>query len=252
MATIGSVFPPGGVVQDELHQFRNDVHDCLSARADALFELLDGLCCPIPVGGVAHVTLAGCARRGHDSAYDALARGCIDTGMLRDVLMAYRPAGWVADFAVDASTWVRNDAECSPERGFYYHPSRHSAGAPIVAGWSFPWIAGLCPSPDSWTAPVDAHRLRVADNVKTVAVARVRAVLTRLPPGAAGALSPRCDLYGYPGTRISTSLVRSPRRPSTINASIWRRIRYPNDTITTPSLPARRRPTSHRTARQTP
>jgi hypothetical protein len=30
--------------------------------------------------------------------------------------------------------WDRCDAECSPERGFYYHPSRHSAGQPIVAG----------------------------------------------------------------------------------------------------------------------
>lgn len=35
---------------------------------------------------------------------------------------------------MDASTWARCDAERSPERGFYHHPSKHSAGQTIVAG----------------------------------------------------------------------------------------------------------------------
>jgi hypothetical protein len=155
----------------------------LRARADALFELIDGLCCPVPVDGVAHVSLAGCVRRGHGSAYGALAHGLLDADMIRDVLAAHRPTGAPADFAVDASTWVRNDAECSPERGYYYHPSRHSAGQPIVAGWSFLWLAGLIPTPDSWTVPLDAHRLGVHDNVNIVAAERVRALLARLPAG---------------------------------------------------------------------
>jgi hypothetical protein len=187
VATFVSVTPPGGVGQDELRRFRNDFYDCLTARADALFELLDGLCSPVAVGGVAHVTLAGCCRRGHGSAYAGLAHGEVDADMVRDVLMAYRPTDGPADFAVDASTWIRNDAECSPQRGYYYHPSRHSAGQPIVAGWSFLWLAGLCPGPDSWTVPLDACRLEVHDNVNTVAVGRVQAVLGRLPAGT-GAL----------------------------------------------------------------
>jgi hypothetical protein len=37
-------------------------------------------------------------------------------------------------YAVDVSVWDRCDAECSAERGYYYHPSRHSAGQPIVSG----------------------------------------------------------------------------------------------------------------------
>jgi hypothetical protein len=44
--------------QAPLHRFRTDVYDCPTARPDALFELLDGLCSPVPVDGVAHVTLA--------------------------------------------------------------------------------------------------------------------------------------------------------------------------------------------------
>ena len=56
-------------------------------------------------------------------------------------------------FAVDASTWDRCDAETSPERGFYYSASKHSAGQPIVAGWSYQWISQLDLAPDSWAAP---------------------------------------------------------------------------------------------------
>ena len=95
---------------------------------------------------------------------------------------AHRPQHWLPNFAVDPTTWVRCDAECSPERGFYYHPSRHSAGQPIVAGWSHLWIVGLSDTADSWTAPLDAHRLAVEDNLNTVAVARIQALRPRLGP----------------------------------------------------------------------
>ena len=76
-------------------------------------------------------------RRSHGSLYKALDRGRIDQEQLRSLLVAHRPKTWPLVFAVDASTWDRCDAECSPERGFYYSASRHSAGQPIVAGWNY-------------------------------------------------------------------------------------------------------------------
>jgi DDE superfamily endonuclease len=165
--------------QGELRRFRNEVYDCFAARADALFDLVDGICTPIPVAGIAHLSLAPGARRGHGAAYAAVARGRIDADWLRDVLTAWRPA-WRPDFAVDATIWARCDAECSPERGFYYHPSRHSAGQPIVAGWCYLWIAGLSANADSWTVPLHAGRLTIDDNTNTVAVASIHALLPRL------------------------------------------------------------------------
>ena len=65
-------------------------------------------------------------------------------------------------FAVDASSWARCDAETSPERGYYYSASKHSAGKPIVAGWSYQWISQLDWTPDSWTAPLDGLRIPLA------------------------------------------------------------------------------------------
>ena len=62
-------------------------------------------------------------------------------------------------FAVDASTWHRCDAETSPERGFYYSASKHSAGQPIVAGWSYQWITQLDWAPTPGPRRCDAMRI---------------------------------------------------------------------------------------------
>jgi hypothetical protein len=78
---------------------------------------------------------------------------------------------------VDASSWPRCDAETSPQRGFYYHPSRHPNGQPIVAGWSYQWVTQLSFSADSWTASLDARR--IPPTADTTA-AQVRDLVTRL------------------------------------------------------------------------
>jgi hypothetical protein len=70
---------------------------------------------------------------------------------------------------------------CSPERGFYYHPSRHSAGQPIVAGWAYQFIAQLNFVRESWSAPVDVRRVRPAQDANEVAAEQVKAFL-RLSP----------------------------------------------------------------------
>jgi hypothetical protein len=118
-----------------LRGFRQARYGCLTGWADALFELSDAvLCSPGPVSSVPMLSLEPTFRRGHGSLYKALTRGSLDDDRLRDTLVAHRPADWPAIFAVDASSWPRCDAETSPQRGFYYHPSRHSNGQPIVAG----------------------------------------------------------------------------------------------------------------------
>ncbi len=72
-------------------------------------------------------------------------------------------------------------AECTPERGFYYHPSRHSAGQPIVAGWAYQFIAQISFVRESWTAPVDVERLRPARDANEVAAEQVKAFVRRSP-----------------------------------------------------------------------
>ena len=125
----------GEAARATLRGFRDAVYASLGGWTDALFELADALLeTEAPVGSVPSLSLEPVFRRGHGSLYKALARGRVDADRLRGALAAVRPPEWPAVFAVDASTWPRCDAETSPERGFYYSASRHSAGQPIVAG----------------------------------------------------------------------------------------------------------------------
>jgi DDE superfamily endonuclease len=166
--------------------FRSELHGSFTRRADALFELGDALLCSqTPLLSLPHLSLEPTHRRGWGSAYAALASGRIDTERLRDLLASHLPTADPLVFAVDVTTWPRCDAECSPERGYYYHPSRHSAGQPIIAGWAWQWITQLSFDRDSWTAPVDAARLHPLDDTDQQAARQIRALLARLPAGEA-------------------------------------------------------------------
>ena len=174
--------PPSPLAR--LGAFRSELHGSFTRRADALFELGDALLCSqTPFPSLPHLSLEPTHRRGWGSAYAALASGRIATERLRDLLVSQLPPADPLVFAVDVTTWPRCDAECSPERGYYYHPSRHSAGQPIIAGWAWQWICQLSFDRDSWTAPVDARRLHPLEDTDQQAACQVRALLGRLGDG---------------------------------------------------------------------
>ncbi len=164
-----------------LQAFRTALHACFRRRADALFEIVDALLTAGPVPSPAHLSLQGEHRRGWGSLYAALTRGQPDVGSLRRLVGQYPLAEGQPIYALDASVWVRCDAETSPGRGYYYHPSRHSAGKPIVAGWSYQWLSQIGFARDSWTAPLDVQRLYPGEEVNTAAAGMIRRLLRRLP-----------------------------------------------------------------------
>ena len=166
---------------DTFRAFRNSLYDCLHRRADALFELTDALLSAETVPSPVHLSLQPSHRRGWGSLYNALSHGRIDVQALRRLLSHHPLAGSQTPvYTVDVSVWDRCDAESSPERGFYYHPSRHSAGQPIVAGWAYQFIAQLNFIRESWTAPVDALRVHPTEDANMVAVEQVKGLLGRL------------------------------------------------------------------------
>jgi hypothetical protein len=123
-------------------------------------------------------------------------------------LLAQRPlaeaAGGPLLFGVDTSVWPRCDAETSPERGFYHHSSRHSAGKPIVAGWSFQWLAQLSLTHDSWTAPLSVRRVPPGTEVNEAAARQIKALVGRLP--ASGQVPLFAFDCGYDSVQLGESL----------------------------------------------
>jgi hypothetical protein len=191
-----------------LDMFRSELHACYTRRADALFELGDARLCAPTIASLPHLSLEPVHRRGWGSSYAALACGRIDAERLRDLLANSLPPADPLVFAVDVTTWPRCDAECSPARGYYYHPSRHSAGQPIIAGWAFQWIAQLSFDRDSWTAPVDAARLHPLDDTDQQAARQIRALLGRLPAG--GPVPLLVFDAGYDSAQLSLDLADLP------------------------------------------
>src|SRR5215207_9549820 len=165
-----------------LRAFRTTLHACFDRRADALFELVDALLTAGPVASLPHLSLQAVHRRGWGSLSDALTEGALDEAALQVLLRRHAASDGPAVYAIDQSVWPRCDAEASPERGFYYHPSRHSAGQPIVAGWAYQWLAQLSLSRDSWTTPLDVRRVHPNQNANAVAVEQIKDLLSRLPP----------------------------------------------------------------------
>jgi len=147
---------------EPLRMFRDRFYADLGRRADALFELCDAILTAGRVPSPPHLSLVSLHRRGWGSLYAALSKGRIDSEALRDLLASY-DLGTMGTpvYAVDVSPWPRCDAESSPGRGYLYHPSRHSAGQPIVAGWAYQLVARMGFAHDSWVAPVDARRVQV-------------------------------------------------------------------------------------------
>jgi hypothetical protein len=169
--------------EKRLRAFRRRLYGCFGKRADSLFELTDAVLSAGTTPSPVHLSLVAVHRRGWGSLYAALARGSIDAKALRGLLAEQQlvdDPDRARVYAVDRSSWPRCDAECSPKRGFYYHPSRHSAGQPIVAGWCYQLVAELGFDRDSWVAPADARRVSPAENVDLAAAEQVRGLLGRL------------------------------------------------------------------------
>ena len=165
--------------------FRSAFYRSLHRRADALFELADAILTAGSVPSPPHLSLTGVHRRGWGSLYAALSKGRFGAEALRELLarcpLEDGDKRTTSVYAVDVTSWPRCDAETSPERGYYYHPSRHSAGQPIVAGWAYQLVAEIGFARDTWVAPVDVRRVHPTEDANNVAAEQVRTLLERMP-----------------------------------------------------------------------
>jgi len=170
--------------RDRLAAFRRELYCCFTARADALFELADGvLCAEGPVKTLVGLSVVPEHRRGHGALHDAVNAGRIEIGRLRRAV-AGLPLPRAADgrlvLAVDVSNWLRPGAATSPERLFCHVYGRGKGQAQMIPGWPYSVVAALEPGRTSWTTVLDAVRLGPDDDETEVTAAQVREVVTRL------------------------------------------------------------------------
>src|SRR5882724_2954802 len=201
----------------ELSGFRLEMYDCLDARADGLFELVEAmLCVDGPVVSVPELSLSGVHRRGHGGLYGALARGTLNVARFAAVLAGLplpRLNGRIT-LAVDVSPWLRPDAECCDERLFCHVHGRGRGNAQMIPGWPYSFVAALEPGASSFTALLDAVRIGPHDDATELTAAQIRQVVGRLAAAGRhreGDLPIRIVLdSGYDGTRLAYLLADLP------------------------------------------
>ena len=174
----------GRASRADLAWFRAGFYDCLTARADALFELTDAvLCAEGPVTSLVGLSLAAEHRRGHGALYDAVANGRVEVARLGRCVASLpvpRDRDGRIVLAVDVSAWLRPDAPCSAERLFCHVYARGKGQAQMIPGWPYSFVAALEPGRSSWTALLDAVRLGPDDDLTAVTAGQVREVVARL------------------------------------------------------------------------
>lgn len=166
-----------------LSQFRTEFYACLSARGDALFELVDAvLCAEGPVKTLVGLSLVPEHRRGHGALCDAVNHGRIDVQRLQVALSKVplpRCAGRLV-LAVDVSAWLRPDANTSDARSFCHTYGRGKDEHRMIPGWPYSVVAALEAGRTSWTAMLDAQRLAPGADVAAVTAAQIRDVIERV------------------------------------------------------------------------
>jgi hypothetical protein len=135
-------------------------YECLTARRDELFELVDAvLCADGAVKSPVDLTLLLPEhRRGHGAMYGGLNHDRIEAGRLRTVLAGLsllRFDDGRLVLAVDVSPWLRSDAPCSAGRLFCHFYGRAKTASQFIPGWPYSFVAVWSrvphPGPRSWT-----------------------------------------------------------------------------------------------------
>ena len=164
--------------------FRGRLHECLTRRGDALFELADAvLCAAGPVTDLAHLSLAEVFRRGHGALYDGLNAGRVTVARLRYAIGVLPLPGWGDGrirLAVDVSSWLRPEAGTSPGRLLCHVQGRGRNAGQVIPGWPYSLVCALGPGASSWAPLLDAIRLGPADDQTEVTAGQLRQVVERL------------------------------------------------------------------------
>jgi hypothetical protein len=176
--------PSAATALGDLSRFRHAFYQCLTARADALFELTDAtLCADGPVTSLVELSLAVEHRRSHGTLYDGLNQGRIDIDRFRNIVARQsipRSDDGRIMLAIDISNWLRPDAGTSPERLFCHTYARGKGQAQMIPGWPYSFVAALEPGRTSWTAMLDVTRLRPTDEGTDLAATQLRTVIQAL------------------------------------------------------------------------
>jgi hypothetical protein len=164
-------------------QVRQQLWQCFTRSADALFELADALSCESAARSLPELSLSPAFRRKWASVYEALEDGRIEQESWSEVwtqaLLAQHPGPvWIS---LDSTSIARPEAETSPDRGMIYVPNLPHASKPVSVGWQFSTLMLLPDTPSSWGAILSQRRIDSDETAIAVGIEQVEGVRALLP-----------------------------------------------------------------------
>jgi len=161
-----------------LIEFRQQVYDCMERRADALFNLCDGLMSESQARSLPELSHSPFFDRKFPSIYAALADGKINVEQLQALcvssVLADLPEDTPVWIAVDGTPIERPEAKTSEDRGYIHVSNLPLADKPISIGWMVSVVALLPEQASSWSPPLDFQRIRTEQTAVGVAIEQLR------------------------------------------------------------------------------
>jgi hypothetical protein len=156
-------------------QFRQQLYQSLSKRADATLDLIDALTVAGHVSSPVALSEEGFFRRKFSSIYDVLSEGRLEPEQLHQLVSEFQPAEaeTIAEYEVyglDATPDERPEAETLAERGLL----KAQKNEPVRLGQKFSWLVRLVKPGTSWVAPWDIRRIKTSSNDNQTAVEQVK------------------------------------------------------------------------------
>ena len=195
-------------LEPEFRRGHGALYDALAAGRfddERLFSLLTEVLPPLVDGPEAQAWI---------TEHDAVDRRALDRAMagvpaadaarVRDACARWRRAR----VAVDATSYPRPDAWCSPERQHVHHGACHCKGSSkTTPGWEYQLAAVTGQLRTAWAAVVDVRRTAPATRTAQT-IAQVKDVLRRLP--ASGAVPLFVFDAGYSAAALTDGLAGCP------------------------------------------
>jgi hypothetical protein len=157
---------------------RQQIYACMERRADAVFNLCDGLLSESQARSLPEISHSPFCDHHWSSVSAALADGKLNQEALRALcvrsVLAELPAEAPIWMAVDSTSVERPEAETSEDRGYVHVANLPLADKPISIGWSFSVVGLLPESPSSWTPLVDVQRISTAQTAMEGAIEQLR------------------------------------------------------------------------------
>jgi hypothetical protein len=168
-----------------LTQFRQQVYQNFTKRADTLMELLDALCSQHHARHVVELSLEAAFRRHYTALFQAVREYRPQPGELAHLAAEHLPAPKKRAFwliGADVTSQPREYAATLAERTFVYKPGVIQSNKPVTIGHQYSTVALLpeknMDTPGSWVVPLSCERVPAGKRKFEVGKEQIDALLS--------------------------------------------------------------------------